>query len=102
MLKLSKGALHKISSGFLSYEFFEAKEDLIYDIGASLINYFGFKEQFTPAVGLDSIFWDFCRDDVKLTVGWDIWSGCFIMSNCKKGDEFIAQYQIYVENLLTN
>ena len=53
MLKLPKGELHKISSGFLSYEFFEAKEDLIYDIGASLINYFGFKEQFTPAVGLD-------------------------------------------------
>ncbi|MBP2660837.1 MAG: hypothetical protein H6Q69_3869 [Firmicutes bacterium] len=99
MLKLPKGKLHTISSGFLSYEFFEAKANSIYEIGASLTNHFGFKEQCTPAVGLDSVFWDLCRDDVKLTVGWDIWSGCFIMSHCKKGDEFIARYQNYVENL---
>jgi len=98
-LKLPKGELQTISSGFLSYEFSEAKADSIYEIGASLTNHFGFKEQCAPVFGLDGIFWDFFRGDVNLTVGWDIWSGCFVMSHCKKGDEIIAQYQYYVENL---
>ncbi len=93
-MKLPKGKLQTISSGFLSYDFFDAKADSIYEIGTSLTNHFGFKEQGTPSIG-----WDFCNNDVKLTVGWDIWSGCFIMSPCKKGDTFIIQYQSYIENL---
>ena len=99
ILKLPKGKLQTISNGFLSYEFFDAKASSIYDIGTSLTNHFGFKEQSTPVIGLDSIWWDFCNIDVKVTVGWDIWSGCFIMSHWKKGDQFIIQYQNYVENL---
>ena len=99
ILKLAKGKLQTISNGFLSYEFFDAKASSIYDIGTSLTNHFGFKEQSTPVIGLDSIWWDFCNIDVKVTVGWDIWSGCFIMSHWKKGDQFIIQYQNYVENL---
>ena len=92
------GRLFKTASGFYSYEISEAEQDYIYVLADILVEQFGGSMVTPPIVGLDSIFWTFSNEKAKLTVGWDIWSGAFIMSHCSIGDEFITRVMKHYDN----
>lgn len=52
-----------------------------------------------PVAGLDGIYWETQKDKRKLTVGWDIRSGLFLMSQCLEGDETVAQIGRFIDNM---
>ena len=83
------GKIYKTAEGFNSYEISEADEKYIFTLADILIKQLGFTTDTTPISGLDGVYWDFLKEDVKLTVGWDIWSGAFVMAYCLSGNKHI-------------
>ena len=81
-----EGRLSKTSSGFLSYDIKDAEQDHIFVLADSLTREFGFQMTGVPAPGPDGVYWDAVKGSVRLTVGWDIWSGAFVMANCQSGN----------------
>ena len=86
-----EGKLRKLENGFYSYDVFETDQDYIFVFANILEKQFGFRMVNYPMVGLDSVYWEAVKNEVKLTVGWDIWSGTFIMANCLSGNEYVEK-----------
>lgn len=94
------GTLTKIANGHSSYNIADADQNDIYKIADILIKTFGFKMAATPVAGPDGTYWETQKDNIKLTLGWDIWSGIFLMSQCSAGDEYVAQIGSFIDNIV--
>jgi len=98
-----QGRLHKNASGNNSYEIHKADSEYIFEFANVLRDCYEFgavKRSSNPAYNFDCIFWDFQKDNILLTVGWDIWSGAFVFAHCSKGDEYIEKIATHFDNLL--
>lgn len=96
------GKFYNLANGYKSYEIFEADEKYLFKFADTLIERFEFKNKGEPIVGLESIYWDFYRQSIKVTLGWDIWSGCFINAHCEEGSNFIEEIGNYINSILEN
>ena len=85
-----EGKLGKAENGYCTYDISNAEQDYIFVLADILTKRFGF-HMATPIPGLDGVYWDAVKEDVKLTVGWDVWSGAFVMANCMNGNEYIEK-----------
>ncbi len=95
------GELSQLPNGFNTYDIFDANTKYMY----AIIDFISKKYNFTindipflGVIGLDGIFYELKRKNIKLTVGWDIWSGVFIMSHCLEGNEYIVNVINYLNN----
>ena len=93
------GKIVKTASGFSSYEIFNAEQNHIFTFADVLTKRFSFHMDSAPICGLDGVYWDASKWNVKLTVGWDIWSGAFISANCPKGSEYVKEIAEYLDGL---
>lgn len=94
------GKIVTISNGFLSYEIFNAKSDFVPVMGELIQNQFGFNPVDLPAIGLSEVVCEVEFSGVKLGLGWDNWSGAYVMAHCAKGDEFIKKIASYLNNVI--
>jgi len=85
------GKLIKLENGFSSYEIFEADQNHIFVFADILEKQFDFQMINAPLLGLDGVYWEASKGNVKLNVGWDIWSGAFIRANCLAGNGYIEK-----------
>lgn len=86
MAKLT-GNFFETASGGLSYEIGEADSTALPKIAKLIEQQFAFvPERFLD--GIDVLWLDYRRDDLKITIGWDIWSGCFVMA--ASGPDYLA------------
>ena len=90
MAKPWKGRYTKDASGRAGYEVFEAEVDFLTEF-SKVLEGLGFAEQRPPIVGLDQVFLDFTNGDVRLTIGWDNWSGCFVFAWEAEGDPLVIE-----------
>ena len=95
-----KGIIQQTAQGRASYEIYEANSDFLAKLAQVLESHFGFQAIRNPLDGVDVIYWDFARDDIQVTLGWDIWSGCFVFATSEAGDEIIHQIGQYLEQVL--
>lgn len=95
-----EGTICLISNGHKSYEIFEADESFILKMASVLIDKFKFEKQHEPLVGLDGCYIDLYRGQIRVTVGWDNWSGCFAMAYCNEGDNYIIKLSEYFDKYL--
>ena len=79
----------KNASGRASYEV-EAEVDFLSEF-SKVLEGLGFAKYRPPIVGLDQVFLDFKNGDVRLTIGWDNWSGCFVFAWEPEGDPFVIE-----------
>lgn len=98
--KTLTGCFHKTAQGRTNYEIFEADSDFLFQIVKLLESCFNFQAVNKPLDGIDVIYWDFARDEIRLTVGWDIWSGCFIFAASEAGDEIVKEIGQYLDGVL--
>jgi hypothetical protein len=91
------GKLTQTASGFNSYEIFEGEEDYIFTFADILTKHFGFRTVDTPVAGLEGVYLDVVKNNIKLTVGWDIWSGAFVNAHCSTGNEYVKKIADYCE-----
>ena len=87
------GKLRKLKNGLYSYEILEADQNHIFIFADVLEKQFNFRMANAPMAGLDGVYWEASNGSVKLTVGWDIWSGAFVMADCLIGNEYIEKLQ---------
>ena len=90
------GLIHKTAGGHSSYEIYDADQDFIFRFADVLTTQFGFDLTGNrPVVGLDVILWDAQKETVRLTIGWDIWSGAFVFAHCSEGEGYIERIANY-------
>jgi len=78
--KMSKltGQFCKTPTGISCYEIYAAGPDILPKIANLLQISFGLTPE--PLIdGFDVFYLDCVKEGVAITIGWDIWSGCFIM-----------------------
>jgi hypothetical protein len=98
-MKELKGKFYKTSEGFNSYEVVYADSTFVIKIVTVITEKFHFTHA-NPVIGLEQVFMDFEKDKVKITVGWDIWSGCFVMAHDNLGDKYIEEIGNFLDEHL--
>ncbi|CAN7762113.1 hypothetical protein [Paenibacillus sp. LjRoot56] len=100
-MKNLQGKINKTSKGYNSYEIFDADASFILKIATVVTEKFNFTHT-NPIIGLEQVFMDFDKDGIKITIGWDIWSGCFVMAHDKLGDKCIVEIGNYLDERYIN
>jgi hypothetical protein len=95
MTKL-KGNFSKTTEGHETYDIYHAEAEHIFPVATMIEKKFGFKPLQLPIFALDSAYIELIRNDVKIIVGWDIWSGLFVMSTDIKGDTVVHEIGEYL------
>lgn len=97
------GQFHRTASGRTSYEIYEAEGEFVFHVVQILKDRFGFSTRL-PIFWLDEVYVDCKKESLKatVTVGWDEWSGCFVMANNQAGDEVVREIGGYLDSLLTS
>ncbi len=98
-MKEWKEGFFKTAKGYNSYEINDADPTFIYKIATVIVDVFKFTH-LKPIIGLEQVFIDFVKEEIKITVGWDIWSGCFVMAYDKAGDGYILEIGRYLNEKL--
>ena len=83
--------LNKISSGHLSLENDKLKSEHIFEALSEIERKLGESPELSGKLGVtpSSAAVELLVDGVRLTLGWDIWSGVFIMAWNDDGDMII-------------
>lgn len=93
------GQIVKIANGHESYEIYAADSDFVPQIIKIMQERYGFRPGI-PLCGPDEIYVDCVRQRLKITVGWDNWSGAFVMAYNRKGDAFVRELGAYLDTIL--
>jgi hypothetical protein len=94
------GCRFKTAQGRESYEIFKAEPEFIFKIATMLEDKFGCQFSGLPVVGLDGVYWDCHKGDLRFAVCWDIWSGCFVAADSPEGDTYVIQIGEYLDQVL--
>ena len=87
-------SIYKIKSGFNSLDNDELGVDAVTEIWETLKVHFGERLCVGSGIGLDltsSAAGEFTVDGIRLTIGYDIWSGVFIMAHDVAGDKILNE-----------
>lgn len=100
MLKELTGKLFTVSNGHLSYEIDDANSELVPVIGQLLQNEFGFVPTAGPSIGLNEVAIELVLAGTKIGLGWDTWSGAYVMAFTEEGDQYIKKIAGFLSNEL--
>lgn len=94
--------LCRISNGHLSLENSELESDKIFEILSSIEQKLGEKPEFGGKLGItpSAAAVELRVNGARITVGWDNWSGIFIMAWDSEGDRIIENEiaDIFIKN----
>lgn len=94
--------LNKISSGHLSLENDELKSEQMSDVLSEIVRKLGESPEYGGKFGItpSAAAIELLVDGVRLTLGWDIWSGVFIMAWDDDGDRILENVisDIFIKN----
>jgi len=100
MTKL-KGKFYKTAKGNETFDIEHAEAEHIFPVATLIQKEFGFEPLKLPVFGLDSAYLEMAQEDIRIIVGWDIWSGLFVMASDKKANlavrkigEFLGSQEI--------
>lgn len=84
----ARGRFFTSANGRLSFEMEGEPSEAVFPLLSFLEQRFGLDSGF-PVFGLDGVYSEGTADGVKLVVGWDNWSGCFIQAFDEAGDRLV-------------
>ena len=90
------GKFHKTAEGNVTYDIYHAEAEHIFPVATLIQKKFGFLPKQLPVMGLDSIFLELFRREIKIMVGWDNWSGLFVMAVDEKGNAAVREIGEYL------
>lgn len=82
------GLFYTSANGRLSFEMESRPSESIFPLLSFLEERFGLKTGF-PVFGLDAVYTEGSAGGIKVVVGYDNWSGCFIQSFDEAGDRLV-------------
>ncbi len=88
----------KTASGFYTLDNSEMSAENLSEIIKTMKNCFGKRMTFDWRAGFDgnSAAFEVKIDGIRITVGWDIWSGAFIMAWNRGGDGIIKEIESFL------
>lgn len=97
------GRLNQTAEGFDSYEIFEADSSFVFTIATWIQPAFELDAYEMPTFGLDSVYLPLWQGDaINITIGWDNWSGCFVMAHSEAGNELVRHIAAYLDEKLND
>jgi len=99
-VKKVSGKFHKTAKGHLSYDIEGLEAYEVFPIATALQDKFGFRTGKLPGLDPDALYIELIRDSVVILVGWDIWSGLFVMAMEESGDPVIQEIGQYLDEAL--
>lgn len=102
MLKDLSGKTYTAANGQKTYEVYYASTSLVPVIGELLQEQFGFIPISEPVIGLDEVVAEIEKDGIKLGIGWDNWSGAYVMGFCEKGSEWVSKISHFLDKEFEN
>ena len=97
-----EGAFYKAANGRQSFEIYRATSEFVFVTAKILHERFGFSKCKPPFVGLDEVLTDCEKDGRKLLLGWDNWSGFYLMADSEAGDAIVFEIGTYLDSILQN
>ncbi|MBK9125952.1 MAG: hypothetical protein IPM16_22880 [Chloroflexi bacterium] len=88
-------------SGRQSYEIADADWMMVLPLVRIAVEQFGFTSRL-PVHGFDELYVTCVRDAAEITIGWDNWSGCFVMGCTAPADALVREMGDYVEHLMSD
>lgn len=98
MLKDLSGKTYTAANGQKTYEVFYASSSLVPVIGELLQEHFGFAPTSKPVIGLDEVVAEVEKDGIKLGLGWDNWSGAYVMGFCEEGSKWVNKISHFLDD----
>lgn len=95
-----QGKFYETANGHKTYEIFYASPNILYEIGHILVNRFGCTKLALPVIGLDTVITKCQRENIELDLGWDNWSGFYILANSIEGDRLVEEIGTYLDTLI--
>ena len=94
------GKFHQTANGRRSYEIFNAAPEIIFPISEILSIEFDCTPPQIPTIGVDAVITECHKDNIKLNLGWDNWSGFYIFAESQQGDALIDKIGSHINELL--
>jgi hypothetical protein len=94
------GQFDQAANGRSTYAVVNAKSKFLFVIIDILQMQFGFSQPTQPILGLDQVISEISRGSAKLLLGWDVWSGCYIMANSSENDNVVKEIGEYLDSIL--
>lgn len=88
-------------SGRQSYEIADADWVMVLPLVRIAVEQFGFTSRL-PVHGFDELYVTCVRETAEITIGWDNWSGCFVMGCTASADDLVRAMGDYVEHLMSD
>ena len=95
-----EGFFCKAANGRQLYEVEKATPEFIYVAAKILRQEFGFSELKKPIFGLTEVITECSKDQLKLLLGWDNWSGFYVMADTPETDEVVMAFGKYLDSIL--
>ena len=95
----SIGRMFKTAGGKASYEIESFEPEQVIPVSEWIQEHFGFEPKGLPIAGLDQIFWTLEKGGVEIMVGWDNWSGLFVMAVDAAGEAWVEQIGTFLDGI---
>ncbi|MBF2052830.1 MAG: hypothetical protein IGS03_05110 [Candidatus Sericytochromatia bacterium] len=80
-----------VANGHLSYEIFRAPASQLPELRRLVEKLTPFKARLFPIWGFDEVIQELRHNKVRLGLGWDNWSGLYLMAYCEAGDRVLRE-----------
>ena len=90
------GKVIEAANGHLSYEVFDVSSEMVSVAAKLLEEKFGLQPITDPAVGLSEVALNVRNPEVRLGLGWDLWSGLYVTAYDEAGDAYIERIADYL------
>ncbi|WP_350432980.1 hypothetical protein ABIS04_06820 [Shewanella sp. H8] len=101
-MKYLSGNTITAKNGHLSFEIERANTKFVSVLGELLRKHFGFTPVGEPTVFVSEVVAEIELSGLKLGLGWDNWSGAYVMAFCEEGDGHIKKMADYLNEAKTN
>ncbi len=91
-----RGTIVTAKNGHLSYEVDSASSNFLPVLSQLLQNEFGCIPVGETTTFVSEIISDIELNGIKLGLGWDNWSGAYVMALCSEGDQYITDIANYL------
>ena len=99
-MTIKNGKLYKTGKGYYTYDVEYAEAHHIFPVMTAIEKQFNFSPGRLPGLGLDTAIGELVRDNIRILVGWDIWSGVYVMALDVEGNEVIQEIAEYLDPIL--
>ena len=94
------GCFHRAANGRLCYEIYRATPDFIRVVAQVLCDRHGFPKAKRLLYGVEEVLTECCRDGVRVLLGWDHWSGFYLLADSIAGDVAVQDVGQYLDSIM--